>query len=111
MGNHSRSVKGFAATGTQTDGMTILQALPADPDAFAALFTEKHDVGKVQSPFPLNYATLLLATGGFLMAFDEIHLFHNYPILVPQDTEYLALFTLFFPRRNNDEVVSFDSDP
>jgi hypothetical protein len=111
MGNHSRSVKGFAAAGAKTDGMAILQALSANPDAFTTLLTEKHDVGKMNGPFPLYDPTLLLATGRFLVAFDEVHLFHNHPVLFPQDTKDLALFTLFFTRRNDDEVVPFDSDP
>jgi hypothetical protein len=111
MGTHSRSVKGFAAAGAQADGMAILQTLSADPDAFTTLLTEKHDVGKVNSPFPLYDATLLLGAGGLLVALDEIHLLHDNSVLVSEDAKNLALFTFFLTRFNNDYVVSFNSDP
>jgi hypothetical protein len=111
MGNHSRSVKGFAATGTKADGVAILQALSANPDAFTTLLTEKHDIGKMDRTFPFNYATLLLFTGWLLVALDEVNFLHDNPVLFTKNAENLALFTLFLTRLNNDDVVPLDSDP
>ena len=91
--------------------MTILQSLPADPDAFTTLLTEKHDVGKVDSPFPLYNATLLLGTCRLLVSFNEIHFLHDNPVLISEDAEHFALFTLFLASRYDNDIVPFDSYP